>query len=91
MNIVIVKDYYELSMQAAQIVSAQINKMKRSVLGLPTGQTPLGMYGELIKKFEKDEIDFSQVITFNLDEYYGLSPLHPQSYNYFMWNTFFSI
>ncbi len=89
MNIVIVKDYYELSMQAAQIVSAQINKMKRSVLGLPTGQTPLGMYGELIKKFEKDEIDFSQVITFNLDEYYGLSPLHPQSYHYFMWNTFF--
>jgi len=38
MNIVIVKDYYELSMQAAQIVSAQINKMKKSVLGLPTGQ-----------------------------------------------------
>lgn len=77
-------------MQAAGIVAAQISRKKNTVLGLPTGQTPLGMYQELIKRFRKGEIDFSQVITFNLDEYYGLSPEHPQSYNYYMWQTFFN-
>lgn len=77
-------------MQAAGIVAAQISRKKNTVLGLPTGQTPLGMYQELLKRFRKGEIDFSQVITFNLDEYYGLSPEHPQSYNYYMWQTFFN-
>ncbi len=90
MNIIKVKNYKELSMKAAGIVAAQISRKKNTVLGLPTGQTPLGMYQELIKRFRKGEIDFSQVITFNLDEYYGLSPEHPQSYNYYMWQTFFN-
>ncbi len=90
MNIIKVKNYKELSMQAAGIVAAQISRKKNTVLGLPTGQTPLGMYQELLKRFRKGEIDFSQVITFNLDEYYGLSPEHPQSYNYYMWQTFFN-
>jgi glucosamine-6-phosphate deaminase len=90
MNIIKVKNYKELSMQAAGIVAAQISRKKNTVLGLPTGQTPLGMYQELVKRFRKGEIDFSQVITFNLDEYYGLSPKHPQSYNYYMWKTFFN-
>jgi len=89
MNVVIVKDYQELSVQAARLVADQITRKKNTVLGLATGQTPVGMYQELIKKFRKREIDFSQVVTFNLDEYYGLSPEHPQSYNYFMWDTFF--
>jgi len=89
MNVVIVKDYQELSVQAARLVADQITRKKNTVLGLATGQTPVGMYQELIKKFQKGEIDFSRVVTFNLDEYYGLSPEHPQSYNYFMWNTFF--
>lgn len=90
MDVVRVKDYEELSMRAAGIVAAQISRKKNTVLGLPTGQTPLGMYQELLKRFRKGEIDFSQVITFNLDEYYGLSPKHPQSYNYYMWQTFFN-
>ncbi len=89
MNLVIEKNYQQLSFLAAQLVAAQINKKKSIVLGLPTGQTPVGMYQELIKKFQKREIDFSNVITFNLDEYCGLSPCHPQSYHYFMWNTLF--
>lgn len=90
MDVVRVKDYEELSMKAAKIVAVQISRKKNIVLGLPTGQTPVGMYQELIKRFQKGEIDFSQVTTFNLDEYYGLSPEHPQSYNYYMWQTFFN-
>ena len=90
MDVVRVKDYEELSMRAAGIVAAQISRKKNIVLGLPTGQTPVGMYQELIRRFRKGEIDFFKVTTFNLDEYYGLSPEHPQSYNYYMWQTFFS-
>lgn len=89
MNVMIVRNYNEMSTRAANLVASQIIKKNNSVLGLATGQTPVGMYEELIKKYQKGEIDFSQVITFNLDEYYGLPAEHPQSYNYFMWNIFF--
>ncbi|HOR41916.1 MAG TPA: glucosamine-6-phosphate deaminase [Atribacterota bacterium] len=89
MNIVLVKDYQELSVEAANIVAREIERKKDTVLCLPTGQTPLGMYQELIKKNQNGELDFSKVITFNLDEYYGLSPEHPQSYHYYMWHNFF--
>ena len=89
MNVVIAIDYQELSNQAAKLVAEQITRKPDSVLGLATGQTPVGMYQELVRKFKKGEIDFSRVITFNLDEYYGLSPEHPQSYHFFMWDTFF--
>ncbi len=90
MNIIITKNYQELSIKAAEIVASQIEKNKNIILGLPTGQTPIGMYKELIQKYQKGEIDFFHVVTFNLDEYYGLPAEHPQSYNYFMWNIFFN-
>jgi len=89
MKVFIVKNYNEMSIKAAQLIANQIIEKKNTVLGLATGQTPVGMYKELVRKFQKGELDFSEVVTFNLDEYYGLSPKHPQSYYYFMWNTFF--
>lgn len=89
MNVVVVKNYYEISIQSAQLIAKQITKKKNSVLGLATGQTPVGMYQELIKMFKRGDIDFSEVRTFNLDEYYGLPSKHPQSYHYYMWDTFF--
>ena len=89
MKVIKVKDYNELSSKAAQLITKQIIKKKNSVLGLATGSTPIGVYQELIGKFQKGELDFSEVITFNLDEYYGLSPEHPQSYYFFMWDIFF--
>jgi glucosamine-6-phosphate deaminase len=89
MNVVIAKNYQELSIQAAQLVTEQITNKRDTILGLATGQTPVGMYQELVRKFQEGEINFSDVITFNLDEYYSLPPNHPQSYHYFMWNTFF--
>jgi len=88
-KVITVKDYNELSSKAAQLIAEQIINKKNSVLGLATGSTPIGVYQELIRKFQKGELDFSEVITFNLDEYYGLSPEHPQSYYFFMWNTLF--
>lgn len=89
MNIRVVKDYNEMSNQAAQLIAEQITKKRNTILGLATGSTPEGMYKELINLNQEDKVDFSEVITFNLDEYYGLSPEHPQSYCFFMWNKFF--
>jgi len=89
MNVVTVANYREISVRAAQLVANQVNKKKNTVLGLATGQTPVGMYQELISMFKRGEVDFFEVVTFNLDEYYGLSPEHPQSYHHFMWDTFF--
>src|SRR6056297_3011273 len=89
MNVVIVKNYHELSVKGTQLVADQITNKKNTVLGLASGQTPIGMYEELINMFKRGKIDFSEVVTFNLDEYYGLAPEHPQSYYYYMWNTFF--
>jgi glucosamine-6-phosphate deaminase len=86
MKVVVVKNYNEISFSAARLITDQIIYKKNSVLGLVTGSTPIGVYRELIRKFQKGELDFSRVVTFNLDEYYGLSPQHPQSYHFFMWN-----
>jgi glucosamine-6-phosphate deaminase len=59
------------------------------VLGLPTGSTPLETYAELIRLHQAGEVSFKNVVTFNMDEYVGLSPDHPQSYHSFMENNFF--
>ena len=59
-------------------------------LGCPTGSSPLGLYRELIKKYEAGELSFQNVVTFNMDEYVKLPEDHPESYHSFMWNNFFS-
>ena len=61
-----------------------------TVLGLPTGSTPVGIYRELIRMHQEEGLDFSNVITFNLDEYYGLAPDRLQSYHRWMHEHFFN-
>lgn len=78
-----------MSRQAANIISAQVILKPDSILGLATGSSPIGIYHQLIKWYEKGDIDFSRVSTVNLDEYVGLSPDHDQSYAYFMRTNFF--
>lgn len=73
-----------MSRSAAQIVAATINSKPNAVLGLATGSTPLGLYKELVRMHQEESLDFSQVTTFNLDEYVGLNKDNPQSYHYFM-------
>ena len=84
MRIIRVKSYEELSQKAADLIAAQILVKPDCVLGLATGSTPIGTYQNLIEKYQQGALDFSQVTTFNLDEYLGLTPDHPQSYRYFM-------
>lgn len=84
MEIIIARDYDEMSKISAGIIAAQIRKKHDSVLGLATGDTPLGTYKELVRLHREEGLDFSKIKSFNLDEYLGLAPLHPNSYNYFM-------
>jgi glucosamine-6-phosphate deaminase len=89
MQIKPVNSYDEMGKLAAEMVAKQIKDKPNIVLGLATGSTPLGMYRELVKIYREGELDLSQVITFNLDEYLGLTPEHPQSYHYYMYDNFF--
>ncbi|MGF1568256.1 MAG: glucosamine-6-phosphate deaminase [Nodosilinea sp.] len=60
------------------------------VLGLPTGETPIGLYRHLVKAYRARQVSFRHVITFNLDEYVGLPPNHPASYHAYMARHFFA-
>ena len=84
MRIVRAKDYEDMSRKAGNIMAAQVVAKPDCVLGLATGSTPIGAYKRLIEGYEAGDIDFSQVKTYNLDEYRGLPGDHDQSYRYFM-------
>ncbi|PRX30471.1 glucosamine-6-phosphate deaminase [Orenia metallireducens] len=90
MRVHIVESYEELSTKAASIVSSQVILKPNSVLGLATGSTPEGMYRNLVQLYKRDLIDFSEVISFNLDEYIGLDANHQQSYTSYMFNNLFN-
>ena len=75
---------------AYSIKKAKPTAKKPFILGLPTGSTPLGVYKELIKLYQNEKISFEHVVTFNMDEYIGLSPEDKNSYHYFMFENFFN-
>ena len=89
MEIIIAQNKEDFDRIAAAIISQQIKDKPDSVLGLATGSTPLGLYAQLVERNKKGEVDFSQVKSFNLDEYKGLAKDHPQSYYYFMYENLF--
>jgi len=89
-EVIITPSAREASAEAARIAAALVRSKPRAVLGLATGSTPLAFYGELAAMREREHLDFSEITTFNLDEYAGLGPDHPQSYAHFMNEHFFS-
>ncbi len=95
MRVIIEPDYDKMSKWAADYVAQRIIEShptaeKPFKLGCPTGSSPLGMYRQLIAKYEAGELSFKHVVTFNMDEYVNLDENHPESYHSFMWNNFFS-
>ncbi|MDR2570342.1 MAG: glucosamine-6-phosphate deaminase [Oscillospiraceae bacterium] len=86
---IVCEDYAEICRVAADIYVEQLKRKPDSVLGLATGSTPIGLYAELVRRFQNGEIDFSQATSFNLDEYYPIKKSHPQSYDYFMRDNLF--
>ena len=89
MQVIIAKDYEEMSRRAADILVPALRRKPDTVLGLATGGTPEGLYEGLIRAHRDEGLDFSRVVTFNLDEYVGLGPDHPQSYRCFMQQKLF--
>lgn len=95
MRVIIESSYDALSKWTANYIINKINTFNPTeenpfVLGLPTGGTPVGTYKELVKAHKEGKISFKNVITFNMDEYVGISEDHPESYHSFMWTNFFS-
>lgn len=90
MKLFIVNDYNELSDLACSYIIETIKTNTNPVLGLATGGSPVGIYERLIDFYKKDLIDFSKVITFNLDEYVGLDDNNPQSYRKYMNDNLFN-
>ena len=90
---VVVKDHERIAVLVAQRIAALINAHdaagKRSVLGLATGSTPIGVYRELIRMHKEEELSFANVVTFNLDEYYPMPPDSIHAYHRYMWENLF--
>ncbi len=90
MRVVILPDADAVAKNGADIFIQQIQQKPNSVLGLATGSTPLALYQQLIAACQQKKISFKNISSFNLDEYLGIAPAHPQSYHSFMNLNFFN-
>src|SRR5436853_2094559 len=91
---VVVPDHDDLALRLAdrivEVIARETAAKGRCVLGLATGSTPLGIYRELSRRHQAGEVDFSRVVTFNLDEYYPMPADSPHSYRRYMWENLFA-
>jgi len=91
---VVVPDHDDLVVLLAdrivEVITRETAAKGRAVLGLATGSTPIGIYRELIRRHQAGAVDFSRVVTFNLDEYYPMAPDRPHSYRRYMWENLFA-
>jgi glucosamine-6-phosphate deaminase len=74
----------------AALIRRKEKKEEKTILGLATGVTPIGVYAELVRLHREEGLSFKNVITFNLDEYYPMQPTAVQSYVTFMYENLFS-
>ena len=89
MNIVVVKDYNEMSAKAFELIKAVVTENPKAVLGCATGSTPLGLYDAMIRDHRENGTSYKDIMTVNLDEYMGLDKENEQSYAYFMRKNLF--
>src|SRR4029450_1667236 len=91
---IVVDDHQHIARLVANRIATLITEKQaageRTVLGLATGSTPIGVYRELIRMHREEGLSFAQVVTFNLDEYYPMDPGSVHSYHRFMWENLFS-
>lgn len=90
MLVLLNSSYEQLSQEASRIVAGAVRGKPNATLGLATGSTTVGIYKELVRLHQEQGLDFSRVVTFNLDEYLGIAPEHPQSFHRFMRENFFA-
>ena len=84
MNWEVLADYDEVSENAASLLLGALRDDPSTVLGLPTGRTPEGMYRRVVAACRREYHCFSRATTFNLDEYVGVPRSHPGSYFNYM-------
>ena len=84
MKVIVTKNYDEMSRVAAELFAEVLREKPDGVLGLATGDTPIGLYQNLIAMYREGTLDFSRATSVNLDEYYPITPDNDQSYRYFM-------
>src|SRR5438034_10806088 len=86
---VVFPEHSDLALAVAEriieVIQRETRAKGRAVLGLATGSTPLGVYEELIRRHQAGEVDFARVLTFNLDEYYPMTPDRPHRYHRHLW------
>src|SRR5690606_36154329 len=78
-----------IAARMAEIIREKAERGETAVFGLPTGSTPIGIYRELIRMHREEGLSFANVVTFNLDEYFPMSPDSIHSFQRFMWENFF--
>lgn len=88
-SVLVFQNENEIARYGAKIVCDEIKKKPDLSLGLATGSTPVPLYQALIEEYEKGEISFSRIKTYNLDEYYPIDPASPQSFLRFMEENLF--
>ena len=84
MLLILKPDKEQLGREGARIVASAIRRNPSIRLGLATGSTMLTFYKELVRLHREEALDFSGIVSFNLDEYLGLPPTHAESFHYFM-------
>lgn len=90
MQVVIRPTHQDAAELTARFIAHAIRNKPKIVLGLATGRTMESVYRRLVRMHKEENLDFSLVETFNLDEYIGLPPEHPQSYRHYMTRHLFS-
>jgi glucosamine-6-phosphate deaminase len=90
MLVILKRDGEEISLQAAQLIASAMHRKPALVLGLATGGTMVGVYRHLVGLYKQGSLDFSRVVTFNLDEYLGLPAAHSRSFHHFMHENLFA-
>lgn len=86
---IVCKDYDEVSAEAFKVMKGVLDSEDKPVLGLATGSTPVGLYKNMIDEHQETGRSYKDILTFNLDEYYGLPKDHEQSYWTFMHKNLF--
>lgn len=89
MEIIIQPSAEQASLLVAQMIAARMRRKPQLVMGLASGNTPKRLYRELSRLHTEEGLDFSQITTFNLDEYLGVDETHPGSLRFFMEENLF--
>jgi glucosamine-6-phosphate deaminase len=88
-EVIILSDEEEVFREAAARIVGLIHRKPDAVMGLATGKTMLGVYRNLAEAYKQKKVDFSSVVTINLDEYLGIDPENPLSFHSYMQKNFF--